>query len=109
MKKITVIFPTEREELVKEKLYHLDIGGLLISHITGLGMLRGTEKQKEKKYFEQTKTKLEIIVTNPAAEIAVKILTDCLQTGKTGDGKIYISPVDDIIRIKTGEHGPVAV
>ncbi|HAX62092.1 MAG TPA: hypothetical protein DCX95_06030 [Elusimicrobia bacterium] len=108
MKKIIAVFPTEREEKVKAELFKLDIGGMLITRIIGLGMPRGEEK-KEKKYYEQPKTKLEIIVTDPAYETAVNILMKCLYTGKIGDGKIFISPVEDAIRIRTGERGPVAV
>ncbi|MEW6556780.1 MAG: P-II family nitrogen regulator [Elusimicrobiota bacterium] len=109
MKKITAVFPTEREELVKEKLYQLDIGGMLITHLTGCGLPRGEEKKKGKKYFELPKTKLEIIVTDPACETAIAILMKCLHTGEIGDGKIFISAVDDAIRIRTGERGPIAV
>lgn len=109
MKKIIAVFPTEREEKVKGELYKLDIGGMLITRLIGLGMPRGTEKEKERKYYEQPKTKLEIIVTDPACDIAVEILMRCLHTGKTGDGKIFISTVEDAIRIRTGERGPVAV
>lgn len=109
MKKIMAVFPTEREEKVKEELYKLDIGGMLITRLIGLGLPRGKEKAKEKKYFEFPKTKLEIIVTDPACETAVNILLKCLQTGHVGDGKIFISTVEDAIRIRTGERGPVAV
>ena len=108
MKKIIAVFPTEREEKVKEELYKLDIGGMLITRLIGLGLPRGADK-KEKKYYEQPKTKLEIIVTDPACETAVNILIKCLHTGKIGDGKIFVSPVEDAIRIRTGERGPVAV
>ncbi|PIU83779.1 MAG: transcriptional regulator [Elusimicrobia bacterium CG06_land_8_20_14_3_00_38_11] len=108
MKKIMAVFPTEREENVKGELYKLDIGGMLITHLIGLGLPRGSDK-KEKKYYEQPKTKLEIIVTDPACDIAVEILMKCLHTGKIGDGKIFISHVEDAIRIRTGERGPIAV
>ncbi|MBI5573513.1 MAG: P-II family nitrogen regulator [Elusimicrobia bacterium] len=109
MKKIIAVFPTEREEKVKGELYKLDIGGMLITRLIGLGMPRGAEKEKEEKYYEQPKTKLEIIVTDPACETAVNILIKCLHTGKIGDGKIFVSPVEDAIRIRTGERGPKAV
>ncbi|MFA5779608.1 MAG: P-II family nitrogen regulator [Elusimicrobiota bacterium] len=108
MKKIIAVFPTEREEKVKGELYKLDIGGMLITHLMGLGLPRGEDK-KDKKYYEQPKTKLEIIITDPACDIAVEILMKCLHTGKIGDGKIFISTVDDAIRIRTGERGPKAV
>ena len=108
MKKIIAVFPTEREEQVKGELFKLDIGGMLITRVIGLGLPRVVEK-KEKKYYEQPKTKLEIIVTDPACETAVNILIKCLHTDKIGDGKIFVSPVEDAIRIRTGERGPVAV
>jgi len=109
MKKIEVIFPPERLERAKRVLYPLNIGGMIVSSVRGIGLQRGEKKLKQMKFFEFPKAKLEIIVNNKQVEKAVDLLVETIQTGRLGDGKIFISDIANTVRIRTGEEGISAV
>ncbi len=109
MKKLEVIFPTERLDRVKNILYPLDIGGMIVSPVRGIGMQRGELKQKEKRFFEFAKIKLEIVIKDSDLQKAIDLIIETTQTGHVGDGKIFISDVINSVRIRTGEYGDNAV
>ncbi|MFH1957218.1 MAG: P-II family nitrogen regulator [bacterium] len=109
MKKIEVIFPPERLERAKRVLYPLDIGGMVVSSVRGIGLQRGEEKLKQMEFFEFPKVKLEIIVNDKQVQKAIDLLVETIQTGKVGDGKIFVSDIVNTVRIRTGEDGIPAV
>jgi len=109
MKKIEVIFPPERLERAKRVLYPLDIGGMVVSSVRGIGLQRGEEKLKQMKFFEFPKVKLEIIVNDKQVQKAIDLLVETIQTGNLGDGKIFVSDIVNTVRIRTGEDGILAV
>jgi len=118
MKKLEVIFPAERLERVKNILYPLDIGGMLVSHVRGIGMQRGELKQKEKRFFEFAKIKLELVIKDSELQKAIDLIIETTQTGHVGettqtghvgDGKIFVSDIINSVRIRTGEYGDKAV
>ncbi|MBA3065109.1 P-II family nitrogen regulator [bacterium] len=109
MKKIEVIFPPDRLNRVKNILYPLNIGGMIVSHVRGIGLQRGELKQKEKRFYEFAKIKLELIVKDSELQKAVDLIIETTQTGHVGDGKIFISDIRDSVRIRTGEYGEDAV
>ncbi|MCD6412761.1 MAG: P-II family nitrogen regulator [Elusimicrobia bacterium] len=109
MKRIVAVFPPERLEKVKRVLYPLNIGGMIISEVKGLGISRGQKKLRRMRFFEFPKVKLEIIVREPEVAKAVDLLLETIQTGRIGDGKIFISDMESVIRIRTGESGEKAV
>jgi nitrogen regulatory protein P-II 1 len=109
MKRIVAIFSPDRLEKVKRVLYPLNIGGMIVSEVRGFGIGRGQKKFKQMKFFEYPKVKLEIIVREPEVTKAVDLLLETIQTGRIGDGKIFISDMENVIRIRTGEAGEKAV
>jgi|SRR3989339_796599 len=109
MKKIVAVFPEEKLKKVKDVLYTLDVGGMLIKKVHGVGLSRGEEKAKERTFHEYDKVQVEIIIKEEEVEKAVAELIETLQTGEIGDGKIFVYPVSDVIRIRSGERGEDAV
>ncbi|PKM99373.1 MAG: transcriptional regulator [Elusimicrobia bacterium HGW-Elusimicrobia-2] len=109
MKKIEVIFPPDRLNRVKNILYPLTIGGMIVSHVRGIGMQRDELKQKEKRFYEFAKIKLELIVKDSELQKAVDLIIETTQTGHVDDGKIFISDIRDSVRIRMGEYGEDAV
>ncbi|MCD6422522.1 MAG: P-II family nitrogen regulator [Elusimicrobia bacterium] len=109
MKRLIAVFPPDRLERVKKVLYPLDIGGMIITEVRGIGLQRGPEKLKEMRFFEYPKVRLEIIVKDKEVERAIDLLIETIQTGRVGDGKIFISEISDAVRIRTGERGETAI
>ncbi|MBA3052894.1 MAG: P-II family nitrogen regulator [Candidatus Omnitrophota bacterium] len=109
MKKIDAIFPADRLERVKNILYPLNIGGMIVSHVRGIGLQRGDLKQKEKRFFEFPKIKLELVVRDSELQKALDLIIETTQTGHLGDGKIFIYDIHETVRIRTGEYGENAV
>lgn len=109
MKKIDAIFPADRLERVKNILYPLNIGGMIVSHVRGIGLQRGDLKQEEKRFFELPKIKLELVVRDSELQKALDLIIETTQTGLLGDGKIFIYDIQETVRIRTGEYGDNAV
>jgi len=111
MKKIEAIIKPIRLNIVKEMLGEVEIKGMTVSEVRGFGrqkghveIFRGAEYRVD---FLQ-KIKLEIVANNKDVDKIVKIIMENARTGdggEVGDGKIFISPVEDVIRIRTGEKG----
>ena len=80
--------------------------GITISEVKGFGKKR---KRPDEVLEHDHKTKLEIIVPDELAEIAIKVIEENARTGGKGDGKIFLSEVLDVVRIRTGERGPSAI
>ncbi len=112
MKKIEAIIKPFKLDEVKDKLSEIGIKGITVSEVKGFGRQKGhTELYRGAEYVVDflPKVKLEIIVSDSVVEEVVEAITKTAQTGRIGDGKIFVLPIEDIIRIRTGEHGEDAV
>lgn len=113
MKKIEAIFRPEKVEAVKEALAGIGIVGLNIVNITGRGRQKGLSYSGRggMAYMVDmlTKVKLEAVVQDAEAETVVQTIIRAARTGSIGDGKIFIIPVEDVIRVRTGERGKDAL
>lgn len=112
MKKIEAIIKPFKLDDVKEKLNELGVKGMTVSEVKGFGRQKGhTELYRGAEYKVDflPKTKLEIIVTNEQLEEAIEVIMKAAHTGKIGDGKIFVSDVQNVIRIRTGEQGEEAI
>jgi len=112
MKKVEAIIKPFKLEEVKEALSKLGIQGLTVSEVKGFGRQKGhTELYRGAEYVVDflPKVKLEVLIEdNKVGEVADAIIA-AARTGRIGDGKIFILPVDDAIRIRTGERGSQAI
>ena len=112
MKLITAIIKPFKLDDVREALSEIGVQGMTVTEVKGFGRQKGhTELYRGAEYVVDflPKLKLEIVVADDQAEKVVVALQESCQTGKIGDGKIFVLPVDDAVRIRTGEHGDAAV
>lgn len=112
MKKVEAIIRSHLLENVKDALFELGIGGLTISEIRGYGRQKGHKEIYRGNEYQiefVPKLKLEIVVDDNIIEKVIDVIVEKAKTGKIGDGKIFISEVEDVIRIRTGESGPEAL
>lgn len=112
MKLITAIVKPFKLDEVREALGELGVAGVTVTEVKGFGRQKGhTELYRGAEYVVDflPKVKLEIALTDEMVDSAVEAITSAAQTGKIGDGKIFISTLDDVIRIRTGETGAEAV
>ncbi|MEK6647317.1 MAG: P-II family nitrogen regulator [Candidatus Firestonebacteria bacterium] len=108
MKKIEAIIRPEKLEQVHRALEKLGHGGLMVTEIEGQGKQRGIVQQwRGEKYRVELlpKIKIEAIVKDSDVELVIKTIIEGAKTGEIGDGKIFISTIDDAIRIRTGAKG----
>jgi nitrogen regulatory protein P-II 1 len=108
MKKIEAFIKPFRLDDVKSALMEIGIKGLTVSEVKGFGRQKGhTELYRGSEYHVDflPKSKLEIVVTDEQVDRAVEVITKVARTGQVGDGKIFVLPVEDAIRIRTGESG----
>jgi nitrogen regulatory protein P-II 1 len=112
MKKIEAIVQPSRMESVKEALVELGIMGMTISEVRGHGRQKGhTEVYRGNEYTVDLlpKMKFEIVLPDAMLDIAVEAILRSAKTGKIGDGKIFVSNVEDAIRIRNLERGDKAI
>ena len=112
MKKIEAIIKPFKLEEVKEALAEIGVEGMTVSEVKGFGRQKGhTEIYRGSEYTVDflPKIKLEVVIGDALAESAVAAIIKAAKTGKIGDGKIFVIPVEDVIRIRTDEHGDSAV
>ena len=113
MKKIEAIIRPEKLNDVKSALEDGGFVGLNISHVTGRGVQKGivhSGRGGETYTVDMLpKLKIEVVVKDADADKVVDIVCGAARTGNIGDGKIFIIPVDDAVRVRTGERGEVAV
>ena len=113
MKKIEAVIRVEKLEEVTETLETLHCcPGMMITHIEGHGRQKGLVEQfrgREYKVNFLPKIKIEIIAKDSDTEKIVSSIAKIAKTGEIGDGKIFVYPVEDVLRIRTGEKGEVAV
>jgi nitrogen regulatory protein P-II 1 len=112
MKLITAIIKPFKLEAVKEALTQVGVEGMTVSEVKGFGRQKGhTEVYRGSEYTVDflPKIKLEVVVADDIKDKVVAAIVNAAKTGKIGDGKVFISPVDDVIRIRTDEHGDAAI
>jgi nitrogen regulatory protein P-II 1 len=112
MKKILAIIRPDKLEEVKQALEEIGCHGLTIKEVRGRGRQLGiTESYRGHDYKVDLlpKTEIEIVTTEDDLENIVQTITKTAQTGDIGDGKIFISPVEEVVRIRTGERGEKAI
>ena len=112
MKKIEAIIKPFKLDEVKDELNKVGVHGITVSEVKGFGRQKGhTELYRGAEYVVDflPKVKLEIIVTEDVTEKIVQTIMNTAKTGRIGDGKILVYPVEDVIRIRTGERGKDAI
>jgi nitrogen regulatory protein P-II 1 len=112
MKKIEAIIKPFKLEEVKEALEEAGISGMTVSEVKGFGRQKGhTEIYRGSEYTVDflPKVKLELVVGDDRVEAALTAIVKSAKTGKIGDGKVFVSPVDEAIRIRTDEQGDSAL
>ncbi|MBN8290501.1 P-II family nitrogen regulator [Rhodobacter sp. NTK016B] len=112
MKKIEAIIKPFKLDEVKEALQDIGIQGLSVIEVKGFGRQKGhTELYRGAEYVVDflPKVKIEVVLTDDMVEAAIEAIIGAARTDKIGDGKIFVSPVEQVIRIRTGEAGEDAV
>ena len=112
MKKIEAIIKPFKMEDVKEALAEVGIEGMTVSEVKGFGRQKGhTEIYRGSEYTVDflPKVKFEIIVSDDRVAKAVEAIVQSAKTGKIGDGKVFVLPIEDAIRIRTEERGEIAI
>lgn len=112
MKKITAIVRPEKMEVLKDALFAAKVTGMTISQVQGCGNQHGW-----KEYYRGTevmlnmlpKVKFEVVVDDAQVDQLVSLIVSTAKTGEVGDGKIFVFPCEQVVRIRTGESGPSAV
>jgi nitrogen regulatory protein P-II 1 len=112
MKKIEAIIKPFKLDEVKEALHEVGVSGITVTEAKGFGRQKGhTELYRGAEYVVDflPKVKLEVVVEDQVAERVVEAIQHAAQTGRIGDGKIFVLPVDAAIRIRTGERDADAI
>ncbi|MDB6039379.1 MAG: glnB [Verrucomicrobiales bacterium] len=112
MKKIEAIIKPFKLEEVKEALAGVGVEGMTISEVKGFGRQKGhTEIYRGSEYTVDflPKIKIEVVLADAQVEPAIRAIVSAAKTGKIGDGKVFISPIENAIRIRTDETGDQAV
>ena len=112
MKKIEAIIKPFKLDDVKEALQEIGLQGITVVEARGFGRQKGhTELYRGAEYVVDflPKVKIEVIVMDDMVEKTIEAILGAAQTGRIGDGKIFVLPVEDVIRIRTGERGPNAI
>ncbi len=112
MKLISAIIKPFKLDDVREALHEIGVQGMTVTEVKGFGRQKGhTELYRGAKYVVDflPKVKLEIAVAADQADAAIEAITKSANSGKIGDGKIFVSGLDDVVRIRTGETGSEAL
>jgi nitrogen regulatory protein P-II 1 len=112
MKKIEAIIKPFKLDEVKEALSRVGVQGITMTEVKGFGRQRGhTELYRGAEYVVDflPKTKLEVIVKNDQVDSVIEAIAGAAKTGRIGDGKIFVTDVGQVVRIRTGETGESAV
>jgi nitrogen regulatory protein P-II 1 len=112
MKKIEAIFKPFKLDEVREALSEVGITGLTVTEVKGFGRQRGhTELYRGAEYVVDflPKVKVEVVVPEAMVDRSIDAIMNAARTGKIGDGKIFVTSVEQVIRIRTGETGEAAV
>ena len=112
MKKVDAIVKPFKLDEVKDKLNEIGVQGITVTEVKGFGRQKGhTELYRGAAYVVDflPKVKLEIVIADAQAEEVIDTIMKAAQTGRIGDGKIFVTDLADVIRIRTGERGEEAI
>jgi len=112
MKKIEAIIQPFRLEPVKEALHALNVRGMTVSEVKGFGRQKGIREVYRGMEYQVDlipKVKIEIVATDDKVEAIIAAIVETARTGRVGDGKIFVYPVEGATRIRTGETGEAAL
>jgi nitrogen regulatory protein P-II 1 len=112
MKKIEAVIKPFKLEQVKDALAQVGVQGMTVTEVKGFGRQRGHKEIYRGAEYEVDfvpKVKVEVIVEEEMSRRVVEAIIATARTGKIGDGKIFVYPIDEVIRIRTGERGPDAL
>jgi len=112
MRKIEAIIKPFKLDEVKEALHEVGVQGMTVTEVRGFGRQGGhTELHRGAEYVVDflPKVKIEVVVEKGQVDDVVKAIQNAARTGRIGDGKIFISPVENVIRVRTGERGKEAI
>ena len=112
MKQITAVIKPFKLDEVREALAEVGVSGLTVTEVKGFGRQKGhTELYRGAEYVVDflPKVKIEVVVPDGIVEQVIEAVTKAARTGKIGDGKIFVTPIDQAVRIRTGETGEEAV
>jgi len=112
MKLITAIIKPFKLDAVKEALTQVGVEGMTVTEVKGFGRQKGhTEVYRGSEYTVDflPKVKIDLVVSDEMKDKVVIAIVNAAKTGKIGDGKVFILPVEDVIRIRTDEHGDAAI
>ena len=112
MKQITAIIKPFKLEEVRESLAEVGVSGLTVTEVKGFGRQKGhTELYRGAEYVVDylPKVKIEVVVKDEEVERCIEAVVQAAKTGKIGDGKIFVTPVEQVVRIRTGETDEAAV
>ena len=112
MKLITAVIKPFKLDEVKEALKAAGVNGMTVTEVQGFGRQSGhTEVYRGTEYTVDfvPKVRIEVLTDDPDADRVVDVVVDAARTGKIGDGKVWVTDVDRIVRVRTGEAGPDAV
>ncbi|MDR0578759.1 MAG: P-II family nitrogen regulator [Candidatus Accumulibacter sp.] len=112
MKKIEAIIKPFKLDEVREALSDIGITGLTVTEVKGFGRQKGhTELYRGAEYVVDflPKVKIEIVIGDDGVEMAIEAIIRAAHTGKIGDGKIFVMPIEQVVRIRTGETGEAAL
>jgi nitrogen regulatory protein P-II 1 len=112
MKKIEAIIKPFKLDEVKDALNEIGIQGITVSEVRGFGRQKGhTELYRGAEYVVDflPKIKIEIIIKADMVAQVIEVIVNSAKTGRIGDGKIFVLPVDEVVRIRTGERGEDAI
>ena len=112
MKQITAVIKPFKLEEVREALAEVGVTGLTVTEVKGFGRQKGhTELYRGAEYVVDflPKIKIEVVVADGSVEPAIEAIIKAARTGKIGDGKIFVTPVEQVVRIRTGETDESAI
>jgi nitrogen regulatory protein P-II 1 len=112
VKKIEAVIKPFKLEAVQQALAEVGIGGMAVTEVRGFGRQKGRIGPNQSRSFGITllpKVKLEVVVGDSNATKVMKLIVSSAKTGKYGDGKVFVLPIDSAMRIRTGEQGDAAV
>ena len=112
MKQITAVVRPSKVDAIKEALVAIEVIGMTIRDVRGFGRQKGQIERYRGNEFTVDfipKVSINVVVNDDKLDAAVTAIADAARTGEIGDGKIFVTPVEDVMRIRTGERGPTAL
>jgi nitrogen regulatory protein P-II 1/nitrogen regulatory protein P-II 2 len=112
MKQITAVVRPSKVDAVKTALVAIDVVGMTISEVRGFGRQKGqVERYRGNEFTVEFISKMRIttVVTDDKVDAAITAISEAARTGEIGDGKIFVTAVDEVVRIRTGDRGESAI